>query len=230
MSVYRYELTEMRREKASDIKTLEDVYSVKSDVADIKNMLHRTQQGGVSDIKSPPVVRKKGMTAAVVVKFHREDNLKKPVKTVKQVKHATHIMNPLAKVFDKTNTDHQSNRKQVSVRQNRGTVFGTRSLKGGSKLAGIPRTLDVFVGRCDPGVTCKDITDHCAEIGKTTVNCERILTKSDIYVSFKLTVNADDRDSILIPDVWPNGVLVRKFYGPKINKVNRPKVSTSNSS
>lgn len=45
--------------------------------------------------------------------------------------------------------------------------------------------------------------------------CEEIATVSEVFSSFKLTVPASDRDTLLNPDLWPEGILVKKYINFK---------------
>ena len=45
--------------------------------------------------------------------------------------------------------------------------------------------------------------------------CEALVTRSAHSTSFKVTLNASDRIKLLSPDVWPEGIVCRKFYNPR---------------
>ena len=48
-----------------------------------------------------------------------------------------------------------------------------------------------------------DIVDKKIEILKI---------KTDKYNAFKVTVNLSDRDTLFKPDLWPEGLVINKFY------------------
>ena len=45
-----------------------------------------------------------------------------------------------------------------------------------------------------------------------TVKVEKLLIKTDLYSAYKITVFLSDRDKLLTPDLWPEDVVVDKFY------------------
>ena len=45
--------------------------------------------------------------------------------------------------------------------------------------------------------------------------CELLTTKISSCESFKATIRAPDRDKLLDPAFWPEGVVARKFFDSK---------------
>ena len=92
----------------------------------------------------------------------------------------------------------------------RTTINGSRQSSSG--LTSGTRVLDVFVGGCNPGTTTKNIRDYCVSNGVTLKKCENLESKSEWSCSFKISVEASDRDKLLTGEFWPQGIVVRKFF------------------
>ena len=101
--------------------------------------------------------------------------------------------------------------------QARNRVVGTRQQTGGGLAAANQRDLDLFIGGCSLESSETDITDHCSSLGITQKSIVMLETKVDWYKAYKLTVCATDRDKLLEPSVWPEGVFVRKFFKARVN-------------
>ena len=88
-------------------------------------------------------------------------------------------------------------------------------------MAAEPLTnLSLFVSRLQPQVSSEELRIHVINIsGKESVNCEKLLTKHQNYVSFKITIKDLERSKIsnLFQSAnWPKGILVKKWYEKKI--------------
>jgi hypothetical protein len=78
------------------------------------------------------------------------------------------------------------------------------------------KNLDIYVGRCPLDINFDDVIYHCErKIGISVLECIELDCKIQGKKSFKITVNASDRDSVLRSDKWPLYVNVRKFYSPR---------------
>lgn len=47
------------------------------------------------------------------------------------------------------------------------------------------------------------------------IECTSVNTASGSHCSFKVTVNANERDKLLDADFWPVGIMVKKFINLK---------------
>ena len=102
--------------------------------------------------------------------------------------------------------------------QHRSIVVGTRQHAGGGGLvAANQRDLDLFIGGCSLESSEDNIIEHCASLEITQKSIEVLESKADWYKAYKLTVCATDRDKLLDPTVWPEGVFVRKFFKARVN-------------
>ena len=75
---------------------------------------------------------------------------------------------------------------------------------------------DLYVGNCDVGVTPESLVEYISDVTKIKVQkCEKLKTKYDDYASFKVTLFIKDRTNLLSADVWPSGIVCRKYYKPR---------------
>ena len=86
---------------------------------------------------------------------------------------------------------------------------------GADTFSTAPRVLDVFVGGCGLQSTDKDIFDYVKKKGINCLKCITLESKSEWRKCYKVSVNSDDRDTLLDADYWPKGIYVGKFFKPK---------------
>ena len=97
----------------------------------------------------------------------------------------------------------------------RKTTTGTRKQNGA--LRGAKRTVDLYIGRCDDGVNEDDMKDYIKnELNIESLKCEKLSTRIPLSTAFKVTVKLEDRPHLLKGDSWPEGIICRRFYSPKI--------------
>ena len=96
------------------------------------------------------------------------------------------------------------------------TITGSRQNSSG--LTSGSRVLDVFVGGCGRDTSSDNIRDYCSSNGVHIKKCETLEGKSEWSCSFKISVEASDRDKLLTGEFWPQGIVVRKFYRAKIRQ------------
>ena len=82
-----------------------------------------------------------------------------------------------------------------------------------NKFRSADKTLDLFIGRVDNDVNENEITSYVlSNFNIKVVKIEKIDIKASYCAAFKLTINSNDRDTLLNPDKWPSGIIVNKFY------------------
>ena len=97
-------------------------------------------------------------------------------------------------------------------------INGTRPTTTGG-LTGVQRVLDFFVAGCELDTTPRIISDHCSDNGVSVKNCESLNTRSERYTCFKLSIDADDKETVLNSNFWPRGVFLRNYYKPRSNRL-----------
>ncbi|XP_070562134.1 uncharacterized protein [Ptychodera flava] len=70
----------------------------------------------------------------------------------------------------------------------------------------------LFITRFSPTTTPEDVKRYIESRCKTEVKCEQLTTKYDTYKSFVIETTRDFADAVRDPALWPDGILVRKFY------------------
>lgn len=108
--------------------------------------------------------------------------------------------------------------KPVTKRVN---IVGTKTTSNNSQnaLLGVKRVFDIFVGGCPKDTQSAAISAYCVENGVTTLKCESLATKSEWSASFKLSVNACEREKLLCADFWPEGMFVRKYFRARASRL-----------
>ena len=62
-------------------------------------------------------------------------------------------------------------------------------------------------------VTPESIKDYINKEMNVAVNkCELLVSRNENCKSFKVNVNLKDRQKLLSAEVWPEGIICRKFY------------------
>lgn len=108
----------------------------------------------------------------------------------------------------------QNNRRLLTRRGNReANVSGTGTVS--NNLVGVQRIMDIFVGGCDKSSSEEGIKKHCENLGVQLMKTEQLTTKSEWYKAYKISMKATDREKLMLPDSWPQGIFVRKYFKPR---------------
>ena len=67
------------------------------------------------------------------------------------------------------------------------------------------------MSRVDPTALQEDIINYIASNGVSNFEFVQLSHEESLYESFKLTVDIRDRDTILNPTLWPEGVSIKKW-------------------
>ncbi|KAL4107268.1 hypothetical protein QTP88_017644 [Uroleucon formosanum] len=82
-----------------------------------------------------------------------------------------------------------------------------------SKLSSVPsKHVDIFVSRLDPSVTTALLESELFN-GYPDVTFSKMVTRHPSYSSFHIRLPADKLDIVLDPAFWPDGVMVKRFWG-----------------
>ncbi|KAF0748186.1 Uncharacterized protein FWK35_00025797 [Aphis craccivora] len=93
--------------------------------------------------------------------------------------------------------------------------FIVGSLKNSSsKLSSVPvrKHVDIFVSRLDPSVTTALLESELFNV-YSDVTISKMVTRHPSYSSFHIRLPADKVDIVLDPAFWPDGVIVKRFWG-----------------
>jgi len=93
-----------------------------------------------------------------------------------------------------------------------------------SKLSSVPvrKHVDIFVSRLDPTALLESELFN----GYSDVTISKMVTRHPSYSSFHIRLPADKLDIVLDPAFWPDGVMVKRFWGrlaPEMIQDDTPK-------
>ena len=95
-------------------------------------------------------------------------------------------------------------------------IIGSKKVDVNSTIKGAVRFADIYLGNCDLAVTPESITEYVlSEMNVVVSKCEILVSRNDNCKSFKVTTKINDRMKLLSSDVWPEGIICRKFYNPR---------------
>lgn len=154
---------------------------------------------------APPLSQKSNNTFSDVVKSyipsHKQENNKNDVTLVK--KQLTYNKNFTSKIYNRKN--------------NKLKLLGTRKINNNSnKFSSAPRMFDLYIGNCNVDMTPDDLKEYILNETQIIVSaCEELMTQRINAKSFKVTTTFEERDTLLNEDLWPEGILFRKYFKSK---------------
>ena len=80
---------------------------------------------------------------------------------------------------------------------------------------GAPLTTDCYVGRVDFSVSAEQIKADIESLGVDVVDIKPNETRHNLFKSFKLVIKKVDFTKLNLPEVWPEGVVFRRFRRPR---------------
>ena len=111
-------------------------------------------------------------------------------------------------------TSNLTNPPRNNSRNSRGRKTIRRHISGkrdGCRLQNCTKDPD-FLDGCGLDAQESIIMDYCKKYGVEPLKCEQLQTKSEHHKCYKISVNADDRPTLLDADFWPKGSFVNKFH------------------
>ena len=104
----------------------------------------------------------------------------------------------------------------VQRKNKRDVIKGNK--KSGNVFKGITRSVDLYIGRCDPSVSVEAIRQYILNESNIEVsNCICLASDEAVAKSFKVTVSPDERDKLMNVALWPENIVVRKYYNSRNN-------------
>ena len=101
-------------------------------------------------------------------------------------------------------------------RKRAGNIVGSRKANVNVKLRGAVQVADMYLGNCNLEVTPESIIEYiCNEMNIEVQSCELLESRNRNCRSFKITLKSIDRPKLLVPEVWPEGIVCRKFFNPR---------------
>ena len=115
--------------------------------------------------------------------------------------------NDSSKFFSRTNVP-----KSFDAKKN-AKIIGTKKISSNSKLKPAPRTYDVYIGNCDISIDENTLRDYIInDLNLNVGSISELNSKSQSTKSFKVNASIDVRDKLLNSDLWPVGLVCRKFF------------------
>ena len=100
-----------------------------------------------------------------------------------------------------------------------GRLRGARKGVGTSSFRAVKRTVDVFLGRVHKDNLIQDIKDYVKDtFNVECLNIEKLEIKTEVFNAFKIKVSLSDRELLFKPNLWPEDVVVRKYYNRLKNR------------
>lgn len=90
-------------------------------------------------------------------------------------------------------------------------VRGSRKCDG-TTFKAAKRFVDVYIGRVDLEVKAEDIQEHIRSVCGVKSSVSEINIRSDEHRAYKVNVNILDRDKLFDSELWPENIIVDKFY------------------
>ena len=84
------------------------------------------------------------------------------------------------------------------------------------------KLVSVFATRFDPELDADTLGVYLKEQINATVTCRKIVSERSRFASFHVTAECKDVDAMYDPDVWPEGVFVRRYYEPRKQRASLP--------
>ena len=119
------------------------------------------------------------------------------------------------KKFEKQIHRSVEERVKTNFAKNRNIVIGKKPSSGTMSWGGAPLTIDCYVGRVDFSVTPDQIKSDIEAMGIDVVSLEENVTRHGLFRSFKLVIKKTDFEALNTPEVWPEGVVFRRFRRPR---------------
>ena len=75
--------------------------------------------------------------------------------------------------------------------------------------------MDCYIGRVDTSVSKEQIKADIETLEVAVVDIEENVTRHQLFKSFKLVIKKVDFAKLNAPEVWPEGVVFRRFRRPR---------------
>ena len=101
----------------------------------------------------------------------------------------------------------------------RTNIAGTRTSTS-AELTSAQCVLDIYVGGCGLDSDEANLNGFCEENGVTIKKSQLLQTTSQWCKAYKITADADSRDSVLDAGFWPQGIYVRKLFNARNARIS----------
>ena len=135
--------------------------------------------------------------------------------TPTELKKALNVVLPSGNKNEKQTKRTAENRIKTNYDKNKNVVIGKKPSSGVMSWGGAPLTMDCYIGRVDCSVNSDQIKTSVVAMGIDVVDIEENLTRHGLFKSFKLVIKKTDFSALNSPEIWPEGVVFRRFRRPR---------------
>ena len=112
------------------------------------------------------------------------------------------------------------NRVKNNFARSKNIVIGKKPSSGAMTWGGANLTVTAYIGRVGLDVTSDDIKTDLTSRGVNVLELQENATRHSLFKSFKLIVPKKDYNFLIEDDIgWPDGVIFRRFYQPRSDRV-----------
>ena len=112
-------------------------------------------------------------------------------------------------IFWKRNQRSNSRQRKVP-----NIVIGKKVVNGLVSLRGADLTTELYVGNVDNSVSIDDARSSISEMGVDVIDLESV-GRQRHFQSFRLRIKKAHLPIIKNPDLWPDGIIIRRFFRGK---------------
>ena len=107
-------------------------------------------------------------------------------------------------------------------KKTRDNIVGSRKYSGDRVMKCARNIGDLYLGNLDLDVTENEIINYIKdETGICVDKCIPLASRNPNCKAFKISVCFENRLTLLSPEIWPEGIICRKFYNPRNKYVNK---------
>ena len=101
-------------------------------------------------------------------------------------------------------------------KKTRDNIVGSKRYSGNRVMKSARKVGDLYLGNLDLDVTEDEIVEYIKDETNISVDaCILLNSRNPNCKSFKISVSFESRMKLLSHEVWPEGVICRKFYNPR---------------
>lgn len=109
----------------------------------------------------------------------------------------------------------RQSRKPSKHGANSNIIIGKNVNAGITSWKGVDLTVARYIGRVAVGVSSEMIQSSLESGGIDVVSLDQVKTKHERFSSFNLVVKKAQLQLVENPDLWPEGVIVGRWWNPK---------------
>ena len=211
MTVLLQELKYLRKEMTDMASKCNELDALKAEVDQIKKFITKTPSQDLSPQEYPPLVAEPVISTGQqksMANTQQETSTRETKETTAKFSYAKTLT--AAPARRETTTAPKSTVQSNDLQRRKPAVIGRKST---DKIrVNRNRLMKLFVSRLLPDTTEKDMSTYLKEEVGVDAKCIKLKTKFDTYASFKIEINCEPSLDVYSPDIWPKGLLVKRFF------------------